>query len=81
VTGSTFATAAFLGGTGSGITFNLTWTATTGLSLNPTGQHIGFNGTAPVAKPTVTGSKGANAALTSLMTALSSLGLVTDSTT
>jgi len=31
-------------------------------------------------KPTVTGSKGANAALTSLMAALVTLGLVTDST-
>jgi hypothetical protein len=34
----------------------------------------------PAAKQTVTGSKGANAALTSLMTALSTIGLVTDST-
>lgn len=42
---------------------------------------IGFYGKAPpVAKPTVTGSKGANAALTSLMTALVALGLVTDTT-
>lgn len=32
-------------------------------------------------KPTVTGSKGANAALTSLMTTLATLGIVTDSTT
>jgi hypothetical protein len=65
-----------------GLTITVTWDATrNGLSLNPTGQKIGFNGTAPVSKPTVTGSKGANAALGSLMTALSSLGLVTDSTT
>lgn len=34
-----------------------------------------------VAKQSVTGSKGANAALTSLMTALNALGLVTDNTT
>lgn len=40
----------------------------------------GSYATAP-AKPTVTGSKGANAALTSLMSALSTLGIVTDSTT
>ena len=33
-----------------------------------------------MAKQTVTGSKGANAALTSLMTALSNMGIVTDST-
>lgn len=43
-------------------------------------QRIGFFGKSKIAKPTVTGSKGANAALTSLMTALSNLGLVTDST-
>lgn len=42
---------------------------------------LGFNNTVPIAKPTVTGSKGSNAALASLMTALSSYGLVTDSTT
>ena len=34
----------------------------------------------PTTKPTVTGSKGGNAALTSLMTALVALGLVTDTT-
>lgn len=42
---------------------------------------IGFFGSAGTTKPTVSGSKGANAALTSLMTALSGLGLVTDTTT
>jgi hypothetical protein len=41
---------------------------------------IGFNSTAPIAKPTVTGAKGSNAALASLMTALAAYGLVTDST-
>lgn len=40
---------------------------------------IGFN-TAPIARPTVTGSRGSNAALASLMTALAALGLVTNST-
>lgn len=48
-----------------------------GLEIN---GNLGFYGTAPIAKPTVTGSKAANAALTSLMTALAGLGLVTDST-
>ncbi|WP_431482229.1 hypothetical protein [Pseudomonas solani] len=42
---------------------------------------LSFNGAAIIAKPTVTGAKGGNAALTSLMTALANLGLVTDSTT
>lgn len=46
---------------------------------NSTG--VGFQGTTGIAKPTVTGSKGANAALTSLLTALANYGLITDSTT
>ena len=45
------------------------------------GANIGFYGTTPQPQPTVTGSKGGNAALASLMTALSGLGLVVDSTT
>jgi len=44
-------------------------------------DKVGFYGkNPPVVKPTVTGSKGSNAALTSLMAALVALGLVTDST-
>ena len=46
-----------------------------------TGTGLGFNGTAPVAKPTVTGAKGGNAAVASLLTALASYGLITDSST
>lgn len=42
---------------------------------------VGFNNTAPIAKPTVSGAKGSNAALASLMTALANYGLVIDSTT
>jgi hypothetical protein len=57
---------------GSGLTLNLTASTATGL---------GFNGASPIAKPTITGSKGSNAALASLITALASYGLVTDSTT
>jgi hypothetical protein len=45
---------------------------------NPTDQ-FGFFGATPVAKPTVTGSRGANAALQSLLAALANLGLITDS--
>jgi hypothetical protein len=41
----------------------------------------GFNNTTPIAKPTVTGSRGGNAALASLLTALANYGLVTDSST
>ena len=43
--------------------------------------QIGFYGTTPVAKPTVTGSRATGAALVSLLTQLASLGLITDSTT
>jgi hypothetical protein len=49
------------------------------VSVNSTG--LSFFGGTPAAKPTVTGSKGSNAALTSLLTALSNLGLITDSST
>lgn len=62
----------------SGTSLALQSNGTTRFSLDGTG--IGFYATAPAAKQTVTGSKGANAALTSLMTALSTIGLVTDST-
>lgn len=41
---------------------------------------IGFYNTAPVAKPNVSGSRGGNAALESLLTALASQGLITNST-
>lgn len=42
---------------------------------------MAFNGEAPIAKPTVTGSRGGNAALASLLTALDDLGLILDSST
>lgn len=54
-----------------GLNFKMKW--------NSTG--IGFYGAAPAAKPTVTGAKGGNAALASLLTALATLGILTDSTT
>ena len=41
--------------------------------------NLGFNGSTPIAKPTVTGSRGGNAALASLLTALANYGLITDS--
>lgn len=42
---------------------------------------LGFYGATPGNKPTISGSKGANAALASLLSALATLGLLTDSTT
>jgi len=52
-------------------------TLTLGFALDT----IGFFGHATAAKQAVTGSKGGNAALTSLMAALAAYGFVTDSTT
>jgi hypothetical protein len=49
------------------------------LMWNETG--LGFFGTAAIAKPAATGSRGGNAALASLLTQLAALGLITDSTT
>jgi len=42
---------------------------------------VGFYGTAPVTRQAVSGSRGANAALASLLTALATTGLITDSST
>lgn len=57
---------------------NGNWLFGTMVQLN---GGVGFNGTSPIAKPTVTGSRGGNAALASLLTALANYGLITDSTT
>ena len=51
----------------------------THLQFGP-GAKIGFYGTTPGSRPTITGSRGSNAALASLLTQLASLGLITDST-
>lgn len=42
---------------------------------------LGFHGAAPVAKATISGSRGGNAALASLLTTLATKGLITDGTT
>lgn len=42
---------------------------------------LGFNGSAAITKPAVTGSRAGNAALASLLTQLATYGLITDSTT
>lgn len=42
---------------------------------------VGFQGAAAISQPTVTGSRSANAALASLLTALADYGLVVDSST
>jgi hypothetical protein len=45
------------------------------------GSSLGFFNTSPAAKPTITGSRGGNAALASLLTGGAALGLWTNSTT
>ena len=43
--------------------------------------NLGFNSAAPIAKPTISGSRGGNAAVASLLTQLAAYGLITDGTT
>jgi len=52
-----------------------------GVSVGRAGGEVAFYGGTPAAKPTITGSKGGNAALTSLLTQLANLNIITDSTT
>lgn len=63
----------------SGQSLDLKTNGTSRIKMDGTG--IGFFAATPAAKPTVTGSRGGNAALASLITALATLGLVTDSST
>jgi len=49
-------------------------------TLDGTTNTIGFFGTAPAAKQAPSGSRGGNAALASLLTALAAYGLITDNT-
>ncbi len=49
-------------------------------AFNHDGSTFGALGATPIARPTVSGSRGGNAALASLCTALANLGLITNST-
>lgn len=83
VTGSATGNAVSVTATGSdsNIQLNLSGKGTSGVQVGAASQAVGFYGTTPGAKQTVTGSRGANAALASLLTALATLGLITDSST
>lgn len=60
---------------------NISLGTTTGTQIGTgTTQKIGFYGATPVVKPSASGSRGANAALASLLTQLASLGLIVDGT-
>lgn len=50
-------------------------------TINGVANTLGFHGATPVAQQAVTGSRGGNAALASLLTALDTLGLIDDQTT
>lgn len=52
-----------------------------GVSVGGSGRPVGFFGALGTGKPTITGSKGGNAALASLMGALAAMNFCTDSTT
>lgn len=54
--------------------------STGGVRVADTGGRVGFYGTVPIARQTITGSRGSNAALADLLTKLAALGLITDST-
>jgi hypothetical protein len=59
---------------------NLFWVRNDGAVLiAKSGGAVGFYGSTPASKPTVTGSRGGNAALASLLTSLAGLGLLVDS--
>lgn len=61
---------------------NLVFGTTTGTKIGTaTSQKLGFYNVTPIVQPTVTGSRGGNAALASLLTQLASLGLIVDSST
>jgi hypothetical protein len=49
-------------------------------AFRATATGVGFFGTSAQSKPTITGSRGGNAALASLLTALADLGLIVNST-
>lgn len=49
-------------------------------TLNGSANTLGFHGATPVARQDVTGSRGGNAALASLLTALANVGLITNGT-
>jgi hypothetical protein len=57
------------------------FTASGGLTLGASGSRLGFFGATGGQRPTVTGSRGGNAAVASLLSALSGLGLITDAST
>jgi hypothetical protein len=65
----------------SGATCTIPWSNARALSLQPSGGTLGLLGATPVARQTLTGAKGGNTALASVIAALVAFGLATDTTT
>lgn len=61
-------------------TFSAALTASGNASIAGAAGTLGFYGSAGTARPTVSGAKGGNAALGSLISALAALGLIVDGT-
>lgn len=59
------------------------WNSRAAIHLQDNGSAslIGFHQATPIAKPTISGSRGGNVALANLLTALANYGLIIDSTT
>ncbi len=68
-----------VGGVLTNISFTSDGKVIVGGTMIHDGSQLGFFSHAAASKPTVTGSRGGNAALASLLTALAGLGLLTDS--
>lgn len=68
-------------GTDANVAFQVRGKGTGGVQIEQSGGRVGFYGTTAAAKGTITGSRGGNAALASLLTQLATHGLITDSTT
>lgn len=63
-----------------GQSVDMDFRGTGAITIGDTGATVGFLGAGAIARPNVTGSRGGNAALTSFLAAMDSLGLITDST-
>lgn len=76
----TLSTSALTVPSGVGLTLNGAVTANGNAQLAGASSTLGFYGSAGTTKPTITGAKGGNAALGSLISALAALGLIVDAT-
>lgn len=56
-----------------------TWFINDSVCISAAAGKIGFYNATPIVKPAITGSRGGNAALASLLTTLATMGLITDS--